>query len=110
VLADTTLDRPFRVTFADHLRKLDGKRVFLTGYLQPTGDGLEQPTVLLIEYPVGCWFCEVPEPTGIVLVESPAGARMTRELVRVEGVLRLNSTDPEEFLVTVREAKVGPPD
>jgi len=112
VLADTTLEKPFRATFADHLRKLDGRRVTLSGYIQPSGDGLEQSAVLLIEFPVGCWFCEVPEPTGIILVEMPAGqtARLTRDLVQVEGRLKLNASDPEEFLYTIRDARVGPPD
>jgi tetratricopeptide (TPR) repeat protein len=112
VLAETTLDRPFRPSFAAHLRELDGKRVVLHGFVQPTGDGIDQIAVLLIEYPVGCWFCEVPEPTGILLVEPPAGktVKLTRELVRVEGRIKLNFTDPEEFLYTIREAKVGPPE
>lgn len=112
VLAETAMDRPFRVTFHDHLKQLDGKRVVITGFLQPTGDSIDQIAVLLIEYPVGCWFCEVPEPTGIVLVEPPADKtiRLTKEAVRVEGKLKLNSKDPEEFLYTVIDAKVGPPD
>jgi len=112
VLAETALDRPFRVTFHDHMKQLDGKRVVLMGFLQPTGDTIDQSAVLLIEYPIGCWFCEVPEPTGIVLVEPPADKtiRLTREAVRVEGRLKLNAKDPEEFLYTIVEAKVGPPD
>lgn len=112
VLADTTLEKPFRATFAEHLRQLDGRRVALSGYIQPTGDGLEQTAVLLIEFPVGCWFCEVPEPTGILLIEPPAGqtVKLTRDLVRVEGRLKLNSSDPEDFLYTIHDARVGPPD
>ena len=73
LLAETAFDRPFRVTFHEHLRKLDGKRVVLTGFMQPTGDGLEQFAVLLLEYPVGCWYCELPEPTGLILVLAPEG-------------------------------------
>lgn len=71
----------------------------LSGYIQPTGDGLEQTAVLLIEFPVGCWFCEVPEPTGILLIEPPAGqtVKLTRDLVRVEGRLKLNSSDRKIF-------------
>lgn len=112
VFSDTALERPFRVAFHPHLKQLDGKRVVLTGFVQPTGEGLEQAAVLLIEYPVGCWFCEIPEPTGIVLVEA-GGNRpitLTRELVRVEGRLKLNSSDPEEFLYTIVDARVGPPE
>ena len=43
-------------------------------------------TFLLIEYPVGCWYCEMPEITGIVFVELPADrtVRLTRNPVKVE--------------------------
>jgi hypothetical protein len=112
LLAETAFERPFRVTFHEHLRKLDGKRVVLTGFMQPTGDGLEQIAVLLLEYPVGCWYCELPEPTGLILILAPEGKTIaiTRDLVRVEGRLKLNSKDPEEYLFTITDAKVGPVD
>ena len=28
---------------------------------------------MLIEYPVGCWYCEMPDVTAIVLVDLPEG-------------------------------------
>jgi hypothetical protein len=112
VLTATTLDRQARPTFHKHLRELDGKRVALTGYLQPIGDDLEAGAFLLIEYPVGCWFCEVPEPSGVVLIELPAGksATLTKNQVKVTGRLALNATDPETFLYTIRDAAIVPPD
>lgn len=113
VLGQTTLDRQFKPTFVKHLRGLDGQRVALTGFMQPIGEAaLEMNAFLLIEYPVGCWFCETPEATGIVLVELPEGktAALTRSQIKVEGTLSLNATDPENFLYTVKGAKVGEPD
>lgn len=112
ILALTTLDRNSRPTFHKHLRELDGKRVSAAGYLQPIGDELESGMFLLLEYPIGCWFCEVPEPTGIVLLELPEGktATLTRNLVKVTGRLALNATDPENFLHTIRDAVIAPPD
>ena len=64
---------------------------------------------LFIEAPVGCWYCETPESTGIIYVEMPAGetARYRRGLVRIVGRLRLNATDPEDFLYAVKDARVG---
>src|SRR5262249_50468014 len=89
VLAETTIGRPFQPTFADHVKKLNGKRVYITGFIQPIGDDLEMSQFMLIEYPVGCWFCEVPEPTGIILVELEQNrtVKLTRDLVKIEGVL-----------------------
>jgi hypothetical protein len=112
VLAETTVDRSYRPTFAKYLHELDGKQITLSGYMQPLGEDLELATFMLIEYPVGCWFCEMPEITGIVLVELAAGktASYTRSPVKVVGQLSLNGDDPENFLYTVRKAKVSEAD
>jgi hypothetical protein len=76
--------------------------------MQPLGQELEMGALLLIEYPVGCWYCEMPEITGIVLVELPEGktATYTRGPVEINGQLKLNSSDPENFLYTISQAKV----
>jgi tetratricopeptide (TPR) repeat protein len=109
VLAETTLDRRGRPTFAGYLKELDGKRIELAGFMQPLGESGETTSFLLIEYPVGCWYCEMPETTGIVLVEL-AGAKptaFTRSLVKVVGKLKLNARDPENFLYIIESARVG---
>jgi tetratricopeptide (TPR) repeat protein len=109
VLGDTGVGRPFKVTFPKYLRELDGKQVTLTGFMQPLGEDLEMGTFMLIQYPVGCWYCEMPEINGIVCVELPAdkSVRLTREQLKVEGKLTLNATDPENFLFTISKAKVA---
>jgi hypothetical protein len=109
LLTETQVDRQFRPTFPDYLKALDGKQVSLTGFMQPIGDGLEVSSFMLVEYPVGCWYCEVPEITGIVLVELPAGkaAPVTRSLVKATGTLTLNATDPERFIFSIGKAIVG---
>jgi hypothetical protein len=108
VVTETTLDRHYRPTFAGYLKELDGKRIQLSGFMQPLGDDHELSSFLLIEYPVGCWYCEAPETTGIVLVEMPGGKtrHFTRAQVRVTGRLTLNATDPENFLYILQDAKV----
>jgi hypothetical protein len=109
LLGETILDRKHRPTFAKYLRQLDGKQVTLTGYMQPLREELDLGAFLLIEYPVGCWYCEMPPLSGIVYVELPKGRTtpFTRGPVRVTGRLSLNATDPEEFLYTIRQAKVA---
>jgi hypothetical protein len=108
VVTETTLDRQYKPTFPKYLKELDGKQVTLTGYMQPLGDDLECAAFLLIEYPVGCWYCEMPEMTGMVFVELPAGKTrsLTRGMLRVTGKLVLNGDDPENFLYSLRQAKV----
>ena len=109
VLADTTLDRKHRPTFPKFLKELAGKQVSLTGFMQPLRDDPDVAAFMFIEYPVGCWYCEMPEVTGIVYVELPAGksTSYTRSAVRVTGRLTLNPNDPEDFLYSIRNAKVS---
>ncbi len=108
VLNDTTLGRKFDPGFPRYLREMDGKQVTLTGFMQPLGEDLELSAFLLIEYPVGCWYCEMPAATGIVYVELPAEKTIGygRTAVKIEGKLTLNSNDPENFLYTISKAKV----
>src|SRR5262249_32272747 len=108
ILAETTVDRDFKPAFAAYLRELNGKRISLEGHVQPVGEDLDLASFMLIEYPVGCWYCEMPEITGIVFVELPPGRRFTyaRNVVKVVGELSLNTDDPENFLYTIRKAKV----
>jgi hypothetical protein len=109
VLAETSVDRQFKPSFANYLRDLDGKQVSLTGFMQPLGEELEMGSFMLIEYPVGCWYCEMPEVTGIVFIEMPSNktATFTRGQVKITGKLSLNASDPENFLYTVRDTRVS---
>jgi hypothetical protein len=107
VLTDTPLDREYRPAFSDYLKELDGKRVELDGYMQPLASDLNCAAFMFVENPIGCWFCEMPGMTGIVLVELEEGKtlRYTRGPLRVTGRLRLNATNPERFLFVVENAK-----
>jgi tetratricopeptide (TPR) repeat protein len=108
VVSETTLDRRYRPTFTQYLKDLDGKTVTLSGYLQPLGEDADFSAFLLVEYPIGCWYCEQPEATAILLVELPEGKTFsyTRDRIKARGKLRLNATDPENFLYTIRDAEI----
>ncbi len=107
VVMETTVDRKARPTFHRYLKELDGKRVVVEGYMQPLGEATDLGAFLLIENPVGCWYCEQPEMTGLVLIELPEGKAGTysRSRLRVTGTLMLNGKDPENFLYIVKDAK-----
>ncbi len=112
VLAATAIGAKGRPTFVKYLEQLDGKTVTLTGFMQPTKDAAEQSEFLLLEYPVGCWFCEVPDPTGLMSVELKADttAEYRRGLVKVTGTLVLNRDNPEGYLFALKDARVGEAD
>lgn len=109
LFTETVVDTKFRPTFAKYLHELAGKQVALNGFIQPLRADLEMTGFMFIEYPVGCWYCEMPDTVGIVYVELPPGKTATfqRGLVRVVGRLTLNSSDPEDFLYAIRDARVG---
>jgi hypothetical protein len=109
LLSETVLEQPFRPNFPKYLRELEGKQVELTGFLMPLRDEPELGAFLVVEAPIGCWYCETPELTNIVYIELPQGrtARFQRGLVRVVGRLALNTNDPEDFLYTLRDARIG---
>jgi hypothetical protein len=109
---DTTVEKPFKPVFPKYLKELDGKQVSLTGFMYPLRDEPEVRAFLFIEAPVGCWYCENPDTTGIVYIEMPRGETTAyqRGLIRVVGRLHLNENDPEDFLYTLKDAKPAPPD
>lgn len=112
VLGETQLSREFKPTFPKYLKDLDGKTVTISGFMRPLGEDAEVGSFMLIEYPVGCWYCEVPDVTSILFVELPKGkaAGVNRGLVKITGTLSLNAIDPEDFLYTVRKAKIAEAD
>jgi hypothetical protein len=112
VLTATTTDAKGRPVFLKYLEQLDGKTVTVNGFMQPLRDELAVTSFMLLEYPVGCWFCETPEPAGLVSVELKAGkaSEFKKGLVKVTGTLTLNRTDPEAYLFTLTEARVGEAD
>jgi hypothetical protein len=112
LLLETNLSRQGQPTFPHPIKELDNLRVELVGYMQPIGDDPETSLFLLVEQPVGCWYCELPEPTGIVCVELKEGKtiEVTRDPVKIIGKLKLNRDDPEDFFFLVTDAEVGVPD
>jgi tetratricopeptide (TPR) repeat protein len=111
LVAGTTVEKGVP-SFPEHLRKLDGKPVVLFGFVQPVGDATEFRGFLFLEYPVGCWFCENPDPTAIVNVELAAGLKATprRALAKLTGTLRLNRDNPEDYLLRIENAKLADPE
>ena len=109
LLAKTKLGAK-RVVFDPELKKVIGKKVTITGFVQPFEDAQDMWTFMVIQYPVGCWYCEAPGPLGILLVEMPEGKELENKLtmgaVKITGVLDLNEEDPNDFLYILTNAAV----
>jgi len=109
LIAETEIDAKFRPSFAKYLEGLNGKTVALNGFMMPLREDLELASFVFLEYPIGCWYCEMPDVKSMLFVELPAGQTTIHErgLTRVVGRLMLNTDDPENFLYTIRDARVG---
>ena len=109
-LTETEYGPRGKPTFLKYLDDLDGQRVSVTGYMAPGagGRGDDLANFILTENPVGCWFCETPGPTQVLVVELAAGttAEPTRQVVKITGVLKLNRVDPEQYPFTLADAKL----
>jgi hypothetical protein len=112
LLTATGYEGKFPPRFPKYLQELKGRQVSLTGFMQPLRDDGDLTAFLVIQYPVGCWYCEMPELTGMLYVTLPPGESVTfrRGILRVTGTLELNDSDPEEFLYTLKSAKIAPVD
>ena len=104
---DPDLGRVFKPTFPKHLQDLNGKTISLGGFMQPLGDDAELSSFMLIEYPVGCWYCEVPEMTALVFVELPRNkkASLTRSLVKITGTLQPECDRHGNFYIRLRRPR-----
>jgi len=113
VVAETSIGRGFKPRFNPYLEDLDGKRVAITGFMYPTGTEMtDLGSFMLVEYPIGCWFCETPDPTGIIFVTlaKDKSTPLKKGIVKIAGTLKLNRTDPEQYIYTIRNAQIGEPD
>lgn len=111
-LAETTLGKAFTPKHLKFVDALDGKSVSIVGHVRPTTADTELTAFLFTEFPIGCWFCELPEPTGLIAVELADGKTTdaVKTPVKVTGTLKLNRNDPEAYLFSIVEARVGAAD
>lgn len=96
--------------FPNYLKSLAGTDLAMEGYLQPFGENIDSGNFLLVENAVGCWWCEMPDLTGMIRVELAENQPLPalRRLVEVRGKLRLNATNPESHLFFLEDAMVIP--
>lgn len=111
VLAGTATNK-FPIPFPEALAAVDGNNVSLVGYMAPLTDVGTVREFLLLEMPIGCFFCLAPPPNGIVRVELAAERPLEfgATAVRLIGRLQLNRNAPEDFYFSLVDAVVAPVD
>jgi len=107
-LSETTISNRFEVSYLKYVDQLDGKRISLTGFMVLNGQD-SQAEFLLVENAIGCWFCEQPSPTQLLVVRMKEGttADSARRMQSITGTLKLNRDDPEAYLFTITDATIS---
>ena len=87
-------------TFGPEVKKLEGKRVQIKGYIIPVD--LEGTVYALSAYPFSaCYFCGAAGPESVMTLlfaGKPPKKYEVDEVATFEGTLTLNVSDPEEFI------------
>ncbi len=109
--ATEEVQHPF---FPEELKKLDGKKVSISGFITPYADPDNMTKMLLTKSPVGCFFCNPPEENGVVFIRLAAKEKpvsMDNPTITVEGTFHLVQPDCKDeeaaqFFFTIDDAKV----
>jgi hypothetical protein len=114
MLAGATYSDDKPAVYPEELKKLEGKQVVLTGFVSPFDDPANMKKFMLTQSAVGCFFCNPPEPNGVMLVRLPKNSKPLNwdsATLAMQGTLHLNhksaqDPDGDGFLFTMDDAKV----
>lgn len=88
------------------MRQLAGKKVELSGYLQPLNTGFAKKEYLLSRVPFHCAFCYGGGRASLALIESSQHIKAGDQLIRLSGTLQLQETDPEDYYFVLKNAEL----
>ncbi|NJM25646.1 MAG: hypothetical protein HC859_09300 [Bacteroidia bacterium] len=93
--------------FSKHLQTFGGKRVQLRGYMIPIQELGDQSKFMLSSLPYSlCYFCGAAGPETVVEVEFDEGTKFVTRQIRIEGMLVLNSNNPDHHIYILKSAKL----
>lgn len=90
--------------FSQHLRSYQAKKIRLKGYVIPvseSGSGKFMLSMLPINV---CYFCGAAGPETVVEVDTIEQIEFTTQAIVLEGVLKLNPTDPDRHIYILEKA------
>lgn len=92
--------------FPDSLRELDGKRVYMSGYMIPLGFAEEQDNFLLSAWPGdGCYFHMPGGPESIVEIRAAEMFDFSYDTIAMTGTLELVEDDPFGLIFRMTDAR-----
>jgi hypothetical protein len=97
-------DKP---VFSQSVKDLAGKEISLPGYMVPFETGVKGSVFMLSSLPLNaCFFCGVGGPESVVEVHLKKQTTYTEKPVEVQGILRLNDTDPDKMMYILEAAEI----
>jgi len=93
---------------ADEVKKLVGKPVEISAFMAPLDEYTKMREFLALRQSVGCFYCEAPSPTQVILVNLKSGltAEIVHTAVKLRGTLALSEESRDEFLYTLNDAEI----
>lgn len=91
--------------FSDKIKKLDGKKVTVKGYIIPVEGYKSHKEFILSAFPYNmCFFCGGAGPETVMEVIAVEGVEYSAEQVLLTGILQLNSEDPASLMYLLKDA------
>lgn len=93
--------------FGPEIKKLESKVIELSGYIIPF-EGMFAPEHLIISaVPVAsCFFCGGAGPESVAEIYLSEPVKYTAKKVTITGKLQLNSTDVDQLMYILKDAKI----
>jgi hypothetical protein len=93
--------------FSQNLRRWNGKKIKLKGYVIPVGEVGDPKKFMLSSLPFNvCYFCGAAGPETVVQVEAERPVEFTTKSVVMEGIIFLNDNDPDQHIYILKAAKI----
>ncbi len=94
--------------FGERVRKMEGKKVSLKGFIIPFEGMFEPNHIILSSLPIAaCFFCGGSGPETVAEAYLEKEIDYTSKPVTVTGTLTLNNTDYDQLMYILKDAKVS---
>ncbi len=95
-LLGIAVDKPI---FSQDVRKLEGSRIRLSGYIIPTDGFKSHKEFVFSAFPYSsCFFCGQAGPETVVEIEARQPIDYMSDIIVLEGVLHLNTKDVNRLM------------
>lgn len=93
--------------FGDEVKKMEGKKVSLKGFIIPFEGMFEPDHIILSSLPIAaCFFCGGSGPETVAEAYLKESVDYTSKPVTVTGTLVLNNTDYDQLMYILKDAEV----